>query len=122
MLFTGMLANAIGLAIIGASTSLWLTLAAELVSGFFMPSIQIGINTLILQNTESDFIGRVNGILSPLFTGSMVVTMSLAGALKEWFSITAVFELAALFFIIGLCFVFPMLKTGVPENAKSEGK
>ncbi|MBF8418796.1 MFS transporter [Heyndrickxia coagulans] len=122
MLFTGMLANAIGLAVIGASTSLWLTLAAELVSGFFMPSIQIGINTMILQSTEAKFIGRVNGILSPLFTGSMVVTMSVAGALKEWFSITAVFELAALFFIIGLFFVFPMLKTGVPENAKSEGK
>lgn len=121
MLLTGMLANAVGLAVIGASTSLWLTLTAELLAGFFMPCIQIGINTMILQNTEADFIGRVNGTLSPLFTGSMVITMSLAGLLKELLSITAVFELAALFFIIGLFFVFPMLKTAAPENAKSIG-
>ena len=37
-------------------------------SGLALPCIQIGINTLIIQNSDTDFIGRVNGILSPLFT------------------------------------------------------
>ncbi|KYC62644.1 MULTISPECIES: MFS transporter [Heyndrickxia] len=110
LLVTGLLANALGLAVIGASTSLWLTLAAELVSGLFLPSIQIGISTMVLQNTESDYIGRVNGTLYPLFTGAMVITMSLAGLVKVWLSVTAVFEIAALFFIIGLCFAFPLMK------------
>jgi MFS transporter, DHA3 family, macrolide efflux protein len=110
LLFTGLLANALGLAVIGASTSLWLTLAAELVSGLFLPSIQIGISTMVLQNTEADYIGRVNGTLYPLFTGAMVITMSLAGLVKTWLSVTAVFEIAALFFIIGLCFAFPLMK------------
>lgn len=38
------------------------------------------------------FIGRVNGILSPLFTGAMVLTMSVAGILKEQFSLVVIFE------------------------------
>ena len=44
-----------------------------------MPAIQIGISTLILGNTEVSFVGRVNGILTPLFMGAMVITMSLRG-------------------------------------------
>ena len=61
-------------------------------SGLALPCIQIGINTLIIQNSDTDFIGRVNGILSPLFTGSMVVTMSIAGSLKEMFSLSTMYE------------------------------
>ncbi len=79
MLIVGMLGQAIGIGIIGYSTNLWVTLTAQLFSGLALPCIQIGINTLIIQNSDTDFIGRVNGILSPLFTGSMVVTMSIAG-------------------------------------------
>ncbi len=59
------------------------THSQQLFSGLALPCIQIGINTLIIQNSDTDFIGRVNGILSPLFTGSMVVTMSIAGSLKR---------------------------------------
>lgn len=100
--------NAIGLAVMGLSTNLWITLSAEFFNGLMLPYIQIGINTLILQRTEGEFIGRVNGILSPLFTGSMVLTMSAAGVLKEQFSLVAIFETAALFFIIGMFFILPL--------------
>lgn len=116
LLMLGMLANAIGMAIIGGSTVLWITLIAQFVSGFFMPCIQIGINTMILQNTESDFIGRVNGTLSPLFTGSMVVTMSMAGSLKEMWSIVPMYELAAILFIVGLLFIMPLYNKVSPKN------
>ena len=77
-------------------------------SGLALPCIQIGINTLIIQNSDTDFIGRVNGILSPLFTGSMVVTMSIAGSLKEMFSLSMMYEGTALLFIIGLLFILPI--------------
>lgn len=108
LLVAGMCANAIGMSIIGFSTNLPLTLAAEFMNGFFLPYIQIGINTLILQGTKSEFIGRVNGILMPLFTGAMVVTMSLAGVLKANFSLMLIFEFAALLFIIGLVAILPI--------------
>ena len=75
-------------------------------SGLALPCIQIGINTLIIQNSDTDFIGRVNGILSPLFTGSMVVTMSIAGSLKEMFSLSMMYEGTALLFIIDYCLFY----------------
>lgn len=119
LLVVGMFANAIGMSIIGLSTNLPLTLGAELVNGFFLPYIQIGINTLILQGTKSEFIGRVNGILMPLFTGAMVVTMSLAGVLKANFSLTLIFEFAALLFIIGLVVILPIYNMK-PSNTTGE--
>ena len=108
LLTFGMLSNAIGIAIVGLSTNLWLTLTVEFFIGFMMPCIHIGINTWIIQSTEAAFIGRVNGILSPLFTGSMVVTMSMAGILKEQFSLVIMFEAAAILFIVGMSFILPL--------------
>jgi predicted MFS family arabinose efflux permease len=114
LLMMGLLVNAIGLAVMGFSTNLWITLTAEFFNGLMLPCIQIGINTLILQRTESEYIGRVNGILTPLFTGSMVLTMSAAGVLKENFSLTAIFEFSAFLFILGLLCILPIynLKQG----------
>ena len=116
LLILGMLINAIGLAVMGLSTNLWLTLAAEFINGLMLPCIQIGINTMILKRTEGAFIGRVNGILMPLFTGSMVLTMSLAGILKEQFSLVAIFEVAAILFIIGMAFMLPLYNLKMDSN------
>jgi MFS family permease len=116
LLAFGMLISAIGMSIAGLSTHLWLTLTAQFFNGLVLPCIQIGINTMILQNTEESFIGRVNGILSPLFTGSMVVTMSLAGTLKAKFSLVPLFETAAILFIIGLLFIMPLYRLPVQQE------
>lgn len=124
MLIIGMLGQAIGIGIIGYSTNLWVTLTAQLFSGLALPCIQIGINTLIIQNSDTDFIGRVNGILSPLFTGSMVVTKSIAGSLKEMFSLSTMYEGTALLFIIGLLFILPIynLKPVIAVESEINGK
>ncbi len=119
LLAVGMVGNAIGFAIMGLSVNLWLTLGAQFLNGLMLPCIQIGINTMILQRTEATFIGRVNGILSPLFTGAMVLTMSVAGILKEQFSLVAIFEAAAVLFIIGLIFILPLYN--LKEETKQKG-
>lgn len=108
MLAIGTLIFAIGYSAIGWSKVLWLTLIVHFVVGAMLPSIQIGINTMMLQNTEEAFVGRVNGIFSPLFFGSMVLTMSIAGALKHWFTLTALYGAAALLFVIGLAALAPI--------------
>lgn len=117
LLVLGMLIDSIGISLSGFSTELWLTLAAQFVSGMALPCIQIGINTLILQHTEGEFIGRVNGILSPLFVGSMVATMSVAGMLKEQLSLVVLFQLAALLFVVGLLFIVPLSRSQRPKEA-----
>ncbi|HEY2421944.1 MAG TPA: MFS transporter, partial [Neobacillus sp.] len=102
LLALGMTVNAIGISVIGLSEQLWLTLIVQFISGVFMPCIQIGINTMILQNTEAAFIGRVNGILNPMFMGTMVISMSASGWLKKTWSLLTMYELSALLFIVGV--------------------
>lgn len=113
LLLFGMLFDAVGIALCGYSQVLWLTLAAQFLSGLVLPAIQIGINTMMLQNTENQYIGRVNGILNPLFIGAMVVTMSIAGLLKNMFSLVALYEGAALLFLVGLSFILPLYRMPV---------
>jgi len=110
LLALGMTINAIGLSVIGLSDQLWLTLTVQFISGLFMPCIHIGINTMILQNTEANFIGRVNGILNPMFMGTMVISMSASGWLKKTFSLLTIYELSALLFIIGVFALVPLFK------------
>lgn len=115
MLAVGMLMSSGGMLMAGLSTQLWLTLVAQFISGLFLPCIQIGINTMILQNTEGDFIGRVNGILSPMFTGAMVLTMSLSGGIKQLTSIVFIYEVATVLFILGILVMLPILLTRKPS-------
>jgi len=52
LLTLGMFVDSIGIAVSGISTTPWLTLTAQFCSGLVFPCISIGINTMILQNTE----------------------------------------------------------------------
>jgi DHA3 family macrolide efflux protein-like MFS transporter len=87
----GLLISTLGTIGIGWSKSVPLTLMLQVLNGLCFPSIQIGINTLILKNTEMTYIGRVGGVLTPMFMGMMVIGMSLSGILKSLFSLFAVF-------------------------------
>ncbi|WP_040206018.1 MFS transporter [Neobacillus jeddahensis] len=119
LLAIGMSASALGFMVMGFSELFWLTLAAEFLSGLFMPCVHIGINTMILKNTDSAFIGRVNGILNPIFMGTMVITMTASGWLKKTFSLVAMYETTALLFIIGIVILVPLFKHN-PVLKKSE--
>ena len=114
LLAFGMFISAIGIAVCGLSTTPWLTYLVYFIMGLVMPCIMIGINIMILQNSDSQFIGRVNGILMPLYTGAMVATMSVAGLLKETFSLVAMYEAAGVLYIIGLLFLLPLLNVPKP--------
>lgn len=115
LLLMGMFVSAVTIIGIGLSTNWTITLAFQAFSGLFMPCIQIGINTLILRLTEEQFIGRVNGVLNPLFMGAMVVGMSLAGWLKGAISLMNVYMLAGVMFFIGA------FLTGLISNPEPSG-
>lgn len=121
LLAIGMTASAIGFIGMGLSTAFWLTLTAQFFSGLFMPCIHIGINTMILQNTEEAFIGRVNGILNPLFMGAMVITMSASGWLKSHLSIVYMYEASAFLLLVGIIILMPLMKKStVSHHVKEE--
>jgi len=112
LLAIGMLAGAICTVGIGWSTSVPLTIALQALNGLFFPCIHIGINTMILQNTEEAFVGRVNGVLNPMFMGMMVVGMSAAGVAMDASSLFAVYAAGGLLFFFGTFLLVPLFKLG----------
>ncbi|HYK73479.1 MAG TPA: MFS transporter [Pseudoneobacillus sp.] len=113
-IFTGMIFT-IG---IGWSTNPVLTLVLQLLNGLFFPCIHIGINTLILKNSDEAFVGRVNGVLNPLFMGMMVVGMTVSGLMKEPFTLFGVYLFSGILFFLGSLLVVPLFKLKEESPAK----
>ncbi|MET3287916.1 UNVERIFIED_CONTAM: DHA3 family macrolide efflux protein-like MFS transporter [Brevibacillus sp. OAP136] len=106
----GLFASGISSIGIGFSTNLVLTLVMQFINGFFFPCIPIGLNTIMLKKVKESYIGRVNGILFPIFTGLMVIMMSLAGWLKTVVGLVTMYELAGLLFLISVMLLVPLFK------------
>lgn len=120
LLTIGMVASAVTLFVSGISTSVALTLTMQFLSGLVMPGIHIGINTLILKNTDESFVGRVNGILNPLFMGGMVIMMMAAGLIKETTSLTIAYSMSAALFVIGVLVMVPILRLPASPEASPQ--
>ncbi|NEW04596.1 MFS transporter [Paenibacillus sp. SYP-B3998] len=120
MLTLGMAVSIVTIAVIGTTHLVWLALVTQFISGLVMPAIQIGINTMILGNTEESYVGRVNGILNPLFMGAMVITMSLAGKIKAYFPLEAIYLTSSALFIIGVLIMLPSLKYRSQSEKESQ--
>ncbi|MFD1177127.1 MFS transporter [Paenibacillus puldeungensis] len=117
LLAFGMTISALCIAGMGFSHSVPLTLTLQFLNGLTMPCIQIGINTLILQWTEQSFVGRVNGVLSPMFMGMMVIMMSFAGVLKKLFPLVGIYAASGLVMLIGAAILVPIFKYKKPAPA-----
>ncbi|GAB6931074.1 MFS transporter [Paenibacillus sp. JCM 10914] len=120
LLALGLIVSALGNLGIGWSTSIFFTLLLQVINGFFNPTIHIGINTLILTNTEGPYIGRVSGALTPIFMGMMVIGMSLGGLLKNQYSLFAVFSTSALLFLVGTIMLIPLFKKSMNATRSLE--
>jgi MFS family permease len=109
LLMLGLLVSAICTIVIGVSTMIWLTIVLLVISGLFYPCIQGGIQTLIVQNTEGAFIGRVSGAIMPVFMGMMVIGMFISGYLKDTFSLLAVYVVSGGLIIVGAFLLLPLI-------------
>ncbi|CAM4423913.1 MAG: MFS transporter [Paenibacillus macerans] len=117
LLAFGITISALCIAGMGFSTSVPLTLTLQFINGLTMPCIQIGINTLILQWTEQEYVGRVNGVLSPMFMGMMVIMMSLSGVLKKFFPLVGIYAVSGIIMLAGAAILIPIFKYKKPAPA-----
>jgi len=108
LLALGLIVSTLGTIGVGWSENIALTMLFQVLNGLFYPCIHIGINTIIMQNTEVAYVGRVSGVMTPLFMGFMVIGMSAAGYLKEMFSLMAVFSASGILFLIGALLLVPL--------------
>ncbi|WP_314588531.1 MFS transporter [Paenibacillus terrigena] len=100
---------------LGFSVSVPLSISCQVLGGFFYPFIMIGINTLMIKNTEGAFIGRVGGVMTPLFMGMMVIGMSIAGILKSALSLSAVYLISGCLFFTGMLVLLPLYRKHVQD-------
>ncbi|WP_231571299.1 MFS transporter [Gordoniibacillus kamchatkensis] len=112
LLTAGLLVDGLGILLVGWSLNLWVTMGAQFLIALLQPAIFIGNNALVMQHTDQDYIGRVTGIRTPLMTGSMLLTMSMAGALKAAISLTGVYAVAGACFVAGLLAIIQIRQTG----------
>lgn len=119
LLMAGLFFIALGTSIVGLSKILWLTMIFQFISGLALPFIHTGINTLMLQNTESQYVGRVNGIFNPLFFGTMLISMSLLGFLKKLFPLMMLYQMSAILFLISLVIILPLYRS--PQQQREGG-
>ncbi|WP_088834898.1 MFS transporter [Paenibacillus tyrfis] len=117
LLMIGLLVAAVCTMGIGASSMIWLTIVLLVISGLFYPCIHGGIQTLIVRNTEGAFMGRVSGVITPVFMGMMVIGMFLSGYLKESFSLLAVYVVSGVLIIAGVLMLTPLI---VEKGRKDE--
>ncbi|WP_274651029.1 MFS transporter [Paenibacillus humicola] len=119
LLIIGMLVGAACTVIVGYSTSVPLTLTVQFINGLVFPCIQIGISTMILKWSHASIVGRVNGVLNPMFVGMMVISMSFAGPLKDSFSLVSIYTGSGLLFLVGAFTMLPIINQKAPENIQT---
>ncbi|EGG34961.1 MFS transporter [Paenibacillus sp. HGF5] len=110
LLMMGLIVNGAGILMLGLSTALWLTMLSQFIIALLQPAIFIGNHTLVMQQTEQAYIGRVTGIRTPLMTGAMLITMGCSGAMKNALSLTYVYGLAGICFLFGFLMILPLLR------------
>ncbi|OUM94856.1 MAG: MFS transporter [Thermobacillus sp. ZCTH02-B1] len=117
LLAFGMFAGAVTTLGIGLSEHVWLTLVLQFIAGLTFPSIHIGISTMILRWSDASIVGRVNGVLNPMFMGMMVVMIACGGSLKAWFPLEALYAASALAMTVGTAALATIFRHRPPEEA-----
>jgi MFS family permease len=116
LLAVGLLVGAICTVVIGYSTSVPLTLVFQFVNGLMFPAIQVAISTMILQWSEEHVVGRVNGVLTPMFVGMMTLMMLVAGFLKTSVPLVTIYSAAGALMFLGMLVLVPIFKYKAPEG------
>jgi MFS family permease len=121
LLALGILLSSLCMIGVGLSTSIPLTLVLQFISGLGFPMIQIGISTMILQWSEEAYVGRVNGVLSPMFMGMMVIMTLVSGQLKLVFPLVWIYCTAGVIMFVGMLLLIPLFKhKPIAAQAKAE--
>ncbi|XEC94053.1 MFS transporter [Paenibacillus tarimensis] len=121
LLAYGMAVGAATTIVIGFSTSVPLTLGASFLGGLSYPAIHIGIMTMIMQWSEESIVGRVNGVLNPMFLGMMVLMIMGAGIMKQAVSLPVIYTVSAVLMALGALVLVPVFGQKAPIREPAAG-
>ncbi|MGO4731816.1 MFS transporter [Paenibacillus sp. 2KB_22] len=84
------------------SSWFWLTLLITFVSSISLAFINVIISTYLVTRIDEHLIGRVNGTITPLFIGTMLLGSSMSGVLMNSTSIFIVYAISVTVMILGI--------------------
>lgn len=116
-----------GLILLGAGTmievwSVWpiLTGGMRLITGLFLALTQTVIGTYMLTLVRAEYIGRINGLITPIFTGCTLIGTGLSGMLVAQSSLIFVYMLSGLILMLA-ALVALRLRFDYPVSKQAEG-
>ncbi|MEK3713146.1 MFS transporter [Paenibacillus sp. FSL R7-0333] len=116
-----------GLILLGAGTmievwSVWpiLTGGMRLITGLFLALTQTVIGTYMLTLVRAEYIGRINGLITPIFTGCTLIGTGLSGMLVAQSSLIFVYMLSGLILMLA-ALVALRLRFDYPVAKQAEG-
>ncbi|MDO9490907.1 MFS transporter [Acetobacterium sp.] len=113
ILFLGMIAFAAVTIAEALSTVVILTAMLYFLSGLIIAFVQVAISVPLIQNVQEDYIGRINGLITPLLIAGILIGTALSGVLIEQLTLIPVFMLSA--FTLIICGVISLGYQSAPE-------
>ncbi|MBR2564624.1 MAG: MFS transporter [Paenibacillus sp.] len=84
------------------STWLWLTMGLTFLSSISLAFINIIISSYMVSRIDEHLIGRVNGTITPLFMGMMLIGSSLSGVIMNQTSLIFVYVLSVAIMLVSM--------------------
>nr|WP_320024189.1 MFS transporter [uncultured Acetobacterium sp.] len=116
ILFFSMIAFAAVTIAEALSTMVVLTATLYLISGLIIAFVQVAISAPLIKTVQEDYIGRINGLITPLMIGGILIGTALSGILIEQLSLISVFMLSA--FMLVICGIISLGYQSAPEQVE----
>ncbi|MFS1514835.1 MFS transporter [Chengkuizengella sp. SCS-71B] len=93
----------LSLSLIVEVLSVWFVLTATMnfITGFILAMWQTMLGMLIIKMIDEKFVGRTNGILTPLFIGGILLGSAVAGPLVTFTSLITTYIISAIIIFVG---------------------
>lgn len=91
VLFCAMMTFSIITAIEVLSKNIFLTATMYFLSGTALAFVQVAISSPLIKNVKEEFVGRINGLITPLLTGGILIGSSLSGVLIKQIQLIPLF-------------------------------
>ncbi len=95
ILFWGMLVFSLITAVEALSTLVYLTAFMYFLSGVNLAFVQIALSTPLIKTVKEDYVGRINGLVTPLLIGGILLGSALSGVLMKQITLIPIFIISA---------------------------
>ncbi|WP_168188577.1 MFS transporter [Thermoflavimicrobium daqui] len=95
--------------------STWIPITASIrfIVGLTSTFLIVTLNTLVLQIVDKDYVGRVSGIMNPIFTGGTLIGIAIFSPLFKGTSIIVTAGIASLVILVSVLY---SLRVHIPEK------